>query len=967
MMKVLRSLIFIFLTLTAHSAFSQDRKKVLLQGFWWDFKNNNYPQGWGNYLVDLAPRLREMGIDAVWVPVNQKNSNPNSVGYIPFDHYDLGDKFQKNHLKTPFGDKDEYLRMVGILHANGIDVIQDVVLNHCGDAGSASGQGGRDPANGSIGTAGGFKNFRYSSFSTPGLNESQNDYWTRIGRWHKNYQNFNNCTANCNDINGTFWGPDINYNANAIGRSSNIPTTGEVEISGTTRPYHNPAQTNDFMRNEARRWMVWLKKQTGIDGFRLDAIKHFPVEMQEDFIYNVQNEAGFANGTDQMFTVGEWVGSKPELDAYVRNMQRRAGTFDFGLRGFSDTPGLNAMVYGLGNYNMSNLPGTQQDERYRTVPFVNNHDTFRPTQPNAGSPSLLPNGNYPAGRWNSSQELAPNIDPREPRHAIAYAIACAVDGSPQIFFEDLFDIGTTGKRFTHFPKNVDSLPVRVDIANIIRCHQKFDFKGAPYRVRTAPVDNPFFLPGSSNADLLIFERAGRAIIAVNDNFTAAQSAWINTDFEVGTVLKDYSGNFPDVTVSTRLGGPATGPGRVLIQAPSCNGAFNTTTNKGYAIYAPASMNTMFNAPFAPTQRETQIEWEMANDLGDNHFRSLRQGGALPARSRAIRNAGKIYAEAGKTITYRLFPSFTTQPITLMLGNQCGRALDSITGAGNLTKTFTPNSTGWFHLRVRNATDTSREQRVWVNVSYTSPQDINALESPSYQLPIVNLGANREICVGQTITLSALIGSPYTYRWTRLDGTQINTSVGMAVNTSGTFVAIATNPATGCEGRDTIVVTTKPSPIVPITELRGDTVYVVNPQAGITYSWFVNNQLVNGATATNLLRPANASNIIARATNAGGCFVSSVNALFVKEKVWLSNEAVSVYPNPMKDALQIRILDEKVQKLSAKIFNIQGIELMSTSTIGTSETILNVQELPKGLYIIKLQSGNQERIERLVKD
>lgn len=972
MRNLFRSFLIIVLASISLNTFSQDRKRVLLQGFWWDFKNNNYPQGWANYLIDLAPRLRELGVDALWVPVNQKNANPNSVGYIPFDHYDLGDKFQKNNLKTPFGDKDEYLRMVGILHANGIDVIQDIVLNHCGDAGSASGQGGLDPAAGSIGTAGGFKNFRYSSFGTPGLNESQNDYWTRNGRWPKNYQNFNNCTANCNDINGTFWGPDINYAANAIGQSSNIPTTGSVSIDGTNRAFVNPSQGSNYMRNQGREWMVWLKKQTGIDGFRLDAIKHFQVDVQEDFIYNVQSEAGFANGTEQMFTVGEWVGSKPELDSYVRNMQFRAGTFDFGLRGFSDTPGLTTMVYGQGNYDMSNLPGTQQDERYRTVPFVNNHDTFRPTQPRAGSPRLQENGDYPVtpqggvARWFSSNELAPNIDPREARHAAAYAVACAVDGSPQIFFEDLFDIGTTGKRFTHLPKNVNDLPVRRDIANIIRCHQKFNFKAGSYRVRTAE-STVFFEQGSSARDLIIFERTGRAIIAVNDNFTQTQSAWIDTEFNVGTVLKDYSGNFPDVTVVTRMGGPTSGPGRVRIQAPSCNGTYNSTVRKGYAIYAPANLEAQFNAPFNPTQRETQIEWEMANDLGDNHTRSLRQGGALPARSRAVRNAGKVFAEAGKAITYRLFPSFNTQPITLMLGDQCGRTIDSVSGTGALTKTFTPSATGWYHLRVKNATDTSREQRVWINVTYTSPQEINALESPSSQLPIVSLGANRVICEGQTLTLSALVGPPYTYRWTRPDGTQLGTSVGLAITTGGTFIATATHPTTGCSGTDTIVITSNPSPTAPITELRGDTVHIVNPQQGVSYSWLVNNQVVQGATGIFFVRTPNASNIIARATNTGGCFANSVNALSVKEKVWLSAEAVQVFPNPMNNQLNLRILDEKIGKVKARLFNLQGVEILTTETTGNRDASINVGDLPAGMYLIKLQSGNMERVERLHKN
>jgi len=41
-------------------------RQVVLQAFWWDYWNNNYPNGWSNYLMDLAPRLKQLGIDAVW-------------------------------------------------------------------------------------------------------------------------------------------------------------------------------------------------------------------------------------------------------------------------------------------------------------------------------------------------------------------------------------------------------------------------------------------------------------------------------------------------------------------------------------------------------------------------------------------------------------------------------------------------------------------------------------------------------------------------------------------------------------------------------------------------------------------------------------------------------------------------------------------------------------------------------------
>ena len=119
--------------------------RVLLQGFWWDFWNDNFPNQWADYLAELSPRLASLGIDAVWIPPTIKNSGQ-WVGYAPFDHYDLGDKYQKGFTATRIGTKDELLRMVAAMHANGIDVIQDVVLNHVTGAGTSSGAGGSDPA-----------------------------------------------------------------------------------------------------------------------------------------------------------------------------------------------------------------------------------------------------------------------------------------------------------------------------------------------------------------------------------------------------------------------------------------------------------------------------------------------------------------------------------------------------------------------------------------------------------------------------------------------------------------------------------------------------------------------------------------------------------------------------------------------------------------------------------------------------
>lgn len=675
----------LLLSIALVPASAQSRKRVILQAFWWDYyhSNSNYALKWANYLADLAPRLKAMGIDAVWIPPITKD-NARNVGYSVFDHYDLGDKFQKGSLGTRMGDKDELLRMIAIMHANGIEVIQDVVLNHIDNAGSANGSGGQDAfanSNYSDGTTSGYKNFRYVSYATPATDESATNYLNRSGRWHKNWTNFypnqfNGCCTN--DINSVLFGPDISFESNAFGGSS---CTG----------CFNPAQSSNYMRDNARNWLIWCKKQTGMDGYRFDAVKHFPAYVVEDLLYNTQANAGWANGGSDMFAVGEWVGGSGDLDNWCNATQNRSGTFDFSLRN-----GLNNIINGNGNFDMGSLPGYQQGNRGRTVPFVNNHDTFRP--------QLDANGNYVG--WNTGSELAPHIDPFNGRLSLVYAMMMAVDGSPQIFFEDLFNL-SNGTRFTHDPKNATQLVVRPDIENIIWCHQNLRFKQGAYKVRWQA------------QDLLIIERSGRAIICGNDNWTNWQDPiGVQTDFPDGTVLKDYSGA---AGTSTRT---VYGGGKVNLSVPPCNGS---APRRGYSIWAPVTAPPAYNNAL----RSTTQEWELDNDLGDSHNSSLKQGGRLPSNSTAWRSAGKIFVEAGKPVTVELFPSDATRNLTIGLFNITGTTLTSKSGTGTLTHTYTPTATGFILIRARHTSSINYAgQKVWVKATYTPPVNVTTASFPS---------------------------------------------------------------------------------------------------------------------------------------------------------------------------------------------------------------------------------------------
>jgi len=753
---------------------TQSVKKVLFQAFWWDYKNNSYPNGWANYLADLAPRLKSMGVDAVWVPPSIKNQDfgEKGVGYAPYDHYDLGDKFQKNDATTRLGTKDELLRMIAVMHANGIEVIQDIVPNHVIGAGSDNGSGGQDPAAPTVNCTDLWKNFRYTCHETPATDNSAANYFGRKGRFPKNHQNFHPnpghtcgaglCNANADPICWQGFGPDVCYFDGAQGFSSNAITFNPNQALYS--PYNNggTGASNDYMRKHTREWLIWYKKQTGFDGVRIDAVKHFPSTASEDFLYNLQNSAAWANGTDKMLAVGEWVGGSAELDAWTAAVQNRSGTFDFSLRAFHSSGGLRSMIYNQAGFDMGNLPSAQQGNGttgagrwidiagvriHRTVPFINNHDTYRPCfdangniigwkdGSNCHASCLNGNGSCP------NDELSQHVDTREPRLAAGYAVMCAMDGNPQIFFEDVLNVVNTSKRWIHLPTSTTDLPENQDIVNIMKAHGALNFKGGVYKV---PSNNTatFWNNNTNNRNndsILVIERSGKAIIAATTQWLKDQNVWVDTDFPVGTVLRDYSGGFTTtITVQCPEAGCGSGgANRVNIRtravgwpsfAYATNYADHGAFYHGYSIWAPDGQNINgYSNPSKPTLQE----WEMENDLGDSHCSSLGQGGRTPDNSPNARVVGKVFVQGNTTLAFSDSLGTTAIGQTIEFYDLSGNLLHSANGSGvKITGSFLNSATRWVTVKIRNTAANTAGQKSWIRLTYNAPAVANTVTFPA---------------------------------------------------------------------------------------------------------------------------------------------------------------------------------------------------------------------------------------------
>jgi alpha-amylase len=106
---------------------------VMLQSFYWDCPRAEGKEfQWWNTIRQEIPGLAKTGFTALWLPPVHKAANlmGSSMGYDPYDYYDLGEFDQKGSIPTWFGNKKDLLSLIKEAHGAGLSVIADIVINH---------------------------------------------------------------------------------------------------------------------------------------------------------------------------------------------------------------------------------------------------------------------------------------------------------------------------------------------------------------------------------------------------------------------------------------------------------------------------------------------------------------------------------------------------------------------------------------------------------------------------------------------------------------------------------------------------------------------------------------------------------------------------------------------------------------------------------------------------------------------
>ncbi|PLX16235.1 MAG: hypothetical protein C0597_08140, partial [Marinilabiliales bacterium] len=270
-----------------------------------------------------------------------------------------------------------------------------------------------------------------------------------------------------------------------------------------------------------------------------------------------------------------------------------------------------------------------------------------------------------------------------------------------------------------------------------------------------------------------------------------------------------------------------------------------------------------------------------------------------------------------------------------------------------TQTITVNSTGRYIATVLDYNGCESQDSVDVNVHN----------------PVINLGADMGICVGQSTNLNA--GSSFTtYEWNTAETTQT-----ISVNTYGSYSVTVTD-SNSCENSDEIVVTVNSLPVVDLGSDQGITTNEsITLDAGngfISYLW--NDESTSQAlTVSGSIAGVGTHSYSVLVTNDKGCEGTDTVIVNVTSNTGINNfgeEILSIYPNPVKENLYIHFSPEFNQKITFRIYDLTGtlIYIEEVRKIN-SDRLHKIQvyklNLHPGMYLLKINNEELNIVEHII--
>lgn len=327
---------------------------VIFQAFHWYLPADGK---WWSKIARRAERLAKAGFNAAWLPPASKGSaGLQDVGYGVYDLYDLGEFDQKGSIPTKYGTRRQYQRAIKRLQKLGLHVYADIVLNH--RLGADSEETVRaipyhtEDRLKPTGEAQEVKVF--TNFTFPGRKQKYSSF-----EWKHEHFDATDYDGNQPDRHDTIW----LFEGKQFDSGTSLEFGNYDYLMGCDLDFENP-----IVREELINWGRWFVTTTGVNGFRLDAVKHIPVWFFPEWLEEMEKTAKC-----DIFTVGEYWSHKIEdLVDYLGSSHPKMKLFDVPLHGHFHNASKAREGYDLRTILDSTLVRIMPDH---AVTFVSNHDS----------------------------------------------------------------------------------------------------------------------------------------------------------------------------------------------------------------------------------------------------------------------------------------------------------------------------------------------------------------------------------------------------------------------------------------------------------------------------------------------------------------------------------------------------------------------------------------------------------------
>ena len=291
---------------------------IMLQGFYWESQRET---GWSQ----LAEQVEDISrnFTAIWLP---PSSAPEGGGVVGGNNVGYHPRIW-NDQNSCWGTADNLKSLINQLHNKNVKVIADIVINH---------------------RAG------YTSWAT-----FAPDDFGEYGKFQLTAEHV------CND-------DEVNTNASAGAERGTA--TGKADTGDKWEGARDLDHTSEYVQNDIKAYLNWLKGEIGYDGWRYDLVKGYGAEY-----VGVYNDA-----SAPYISVGEyWDGGYDAVWNWIQGTGKKSMAFDFPAKYAIFNDGLakndfSKMTWGedFVTPRPAGLIHHAQSRRY-AVTFIDNHDTYR--------------------------------------------------------------------------------------------------------------------------------------------------------------------------------------------------------------------------------------------------------------------------------------------------------------------------------------------------------------------------------------------------------------------------------------------------------------------------------------------------------------------------------------------------------------------------------------------------------------